>query len=146
MTNSKIIESQERALIRDSMRWFTNLKKWQKGCLLGCATGIVFAALTVLGVQQYQMGSLPWDWVLRFHSSPASIFDTILPLRPYILAYMTTAISIVVVYGVYGAIVGRFQQVASPPIRWLLSGFAVLFLLFIYWFNFQVAMLFENIF
>ena len=146
MTNTEIIEPQDKALITDAGGWFTNFKNWQKGCLIGCATGVVFAVLTVIGVQQYQMGALSWDWVLRFHSSPAVIFDMILPLRPYILADTATAVCIVVVYGVYGAIVGRFQQVASTPIRWLLTAFAVIFLLFIYWFNCQVAMLFEGIF
>ena len=146
MTNTEIIEPQDKALITDAGEWFTSLRKWQKGCLTGCIAGIILAVLTVLGLHRYQMGAMPWDWVLRFHSSPAVIFDMILPLRPYILADMATAVCIVVVYGVYGAIVGRFQQVASTPIRWLLTAFAVIFLLFIYWFNFQVAMLFESIF
>ena len=146
MTNTEIIEPQDKALITDLGRWFTNLRKWQKGYLIGCITGIVLAVLAVLGLHQYQMGTTLSDWVLRLHSSPAVIFDTILPLRPYIVADLATAGSIVVIYGVYGDIVGRFQQVTSTPIRWLLTAFAVIFLLFIYWFNFQVAMLFENIF
>jgi hypothetical protein len=67
----------------------------------------------------------------------------ILSLRPYILADLATALSIVVIYGVYGAVAGRFQQVVSVPKRWILTGFAVLFLAFIYWFDYQVAMLLE---
>ena len=146
MTTSEIAEQQDKELIKSPRTWFINLKKWQKGCTIGCAVGIVFASLTVLGVQQYQMGSLPWDWILRFHSSPAAVFDTILPLRPYILADLATAVSIIIVYGIFGAVVAKFQQVVSTNRRRLLTGFAVLFLIFVYWFNYQIAILFENIF
>ena len=141
----EIATPKEKAPRKRAKRCYKKLRKWQWGGLIGCTAGVVFAALTVQGIQQYQMGALPCDWILRFHSSLYAIYDMILSLRPYIMADLATAGSIIIFYGGYGTIVGRFQQVANPYIRWLLTGLSVLFLLLIYWFNFQVAMLFENI-
>ena len=116
MTDSEIIELQDKTQKIDAARWLGNLKKWQTGGLIGCAVGVIIAVLIVLGVHHYQMGVLPWDWVLRFHSLPAVLFNTILPLRPYILADLAAAVSIIIVYGGYGVIVGKFQQLDTSYI------------------------------
>jgi hypothetical protein len=124
---------------------YKKLKKWQLGGIIGCIAGTVFAVSTVLGLQRYQMGMMPWDWILRFHSSIAVIYAAMLSIRPYIVADLATGVSIIILYGVYGIIMGRFQQIANPYMRWVFTGLSIILLLFIYWFNFQIAMLFENI-
>ena len=117
-------------------KWFINLKKWQKGGLIGCAVGVVFATLMVLALDQYPSGPLMCEWVLRLHLLLYVILVFTIPYHS-IWVYCAGAGVMIVAYGGYGAIVGRFQQVANPRIRWLLTGLSALFLLYIYWFNLQ---------
>jgi len=129
--------------------WFRNLKKWQKGGLIGCAVGVLFACSMMLSLtlelylDSREAGDLGW-WIIKLHGFLYFISEAIIPFRPFKWVIYGLAGIIVVVYGGYGAILGRFQQLASPRVRWLLTGLSVLFLLFIYWFNFQVAMWLEH--
>ena len=146
MITSKISVTKEKTSGKGAVCiWYKKLRKWQKGGLIGCAIGLVFAGLTLLGLQQYHMGALPWDWVLRFHSLVSAIYIMILSIRPYAIADLATAVSIVIIYGVFGIIIGRFQQISNQYIRWVFTGLSAILLLLIYWFNFQAAILFENI-
>ena len=90
-----------------------------------------------------EAGDLGW-WIIKSHASPYVIFSLLMRL-PYIMPDIATSGAIVVCYGGFGAIVGRVQQVTNPRIRWLLTSLLALFLLFIYWFNFQVARWAENL-
>jgi len=114
--------------------WFRNLKKWQKGGLIGCAVGVFFATLMVLALDQYPSWPLMCEWVFRLH---LLLYVILVLTIPYHWVYCAGAGVMIVTYGGYGAIVGRFQQVANPCVRWLLTGLSALFLLYIYWFNFK---------
>jgi hypothetical protein len=118
------------------MKWFKNLKKWQKGGLIGCGVGVLFACLSILSYIQ------AWYWWQKLH---AFLFVFFLFPVPYSMRYLGFisffVLSVVIIgcYGGFGALMGRVQQMANPFWKWLLTGLLILFLLFIYWFNFQVA-------
>ncbi len=134
------------------MKWFKNLKKWQKGGLIGCAVGLLLAGMIIPGAHPYE--DPPWVWIYNFHIVPFAIVDVIVSdiigsiTHIYIMYIYNPTVwflcgglgAVVVCYGGFGAIVGRTQQMTNPFSRWLLTGLLAFFLLFIYWFNFQVAM------
>ena len=134
--------------MRRLIAWYKNLKKWQKGGLIGCALGLLLACLVMLTVIILGLDSLwrciMWEWITKLHAFPFVIFGLLMHF-PAIMSYLAGSGAIVVCYGGFGAIVGRAQQVTNPRIRWLLTGLLALFLLFIYWFNFQVARFAENL-
>jgi len=129
--------------------WFINLKKWQKGGLIGCAVGVLFACLLMLGLilgrylDSHEVWNVGW-WIIRLHCSLHVIFALFMRL-PYLMPDFATSGAIVVCYGGFGAIVGKVQQMTNPFWKWLLTGLLVIFLLFIYWFNLQVARWAENL-
>jgi len=126
--------------------WFKRLKKWQKGALIGCGVGLIFASLLMYTeIAGYSYGKwILWKEISEFHGSLFVIFQMILDLRGMIDDYAISA-AMIVCYGGFGAIVGRTQQVTDPYKRWFLTGLLALFLLFIYLFNFQVARWAENL-
>jgi len=136
--------------MQQTIGWFRNLQKWQKGGLIGCAVGVLFACSMMLSLtlelyldsREAQKVGL---WIFRSHASLYVISEAIIPLRPFKWVYYGMSVPIVVVYGGFGAIVGKVQQVTNPFWKWLLTGLLVIFLLFIYWFNFQVASWAENL-
>ena len=96
------------------MRWFKNLKKWQKGGLIGCAVGILLAVIIILTLHQDSLGEWVQDslgeWVANFHS----IFFIIIwaYLGEYSLTWSVVygaSVAIVIFYGGLGALFGRFQ-------------------------------------
>lgn len=124
------------------MRWFKNLKKWQKGGLIGCAVGILLAVIIILTLHQDSLG----EWVANFHSIFFIIIWAYLGQSSLTWSVVYGAsVAIVIFYGGLGALFGRFQQMTSPSPKWLLTALLALFLLFIYWFNFQVAMWLEHL-
>jgi len=123
------------------MRWFKNLKKWQQGGLIGSAVGLLFTSIMALSIvlgillDSWRVSNVG-SWIIELHAFLFAIFYHMLPLF---------LVAIVVCYGGFGAIVGRVQQMANPVWKWLLTGLLALFLLFFYWFNFQVAMWLEHL-
>ena len=119
--------------------WFKNLKKWQKGGLIGCAVGLF---LVCLAIASFFIGT-PTDL-------PGIVLKGILALHffPYITcinmgSLIGCAVAMVVLYGGFGAIVGRVQQVTSPFWRWLLTALLAVFLLVVYSFSFIIGWWFE---
>jgi len=125
------------------MRWFKNLKKWQKGGLIGCGVGLIFACLLMLS-KTLDLEEIVWKWITELHMWLYVIFWRIIPLRPYIMGYYATAGAIVVFYGVLGILVGRVQQMASPIWKWLLTALLALFLLLFYGLSVFLAMWWEH--
>jgi len=133
--------------------WYRDLKKWQKGGLIGLAVGVLFSVIII--PSKYPHESPPWVWIYYFNIISFVISDIIMNIidrikdthvhimyiwNPTVPFVCVGLVVMVVCYGGFGAVVGRVQQVNNPRIRWLLTGLLALFLLFIYWFNFLVAM------
>jgi hypothetical protein len=128
--------------MRRLVAWFRNLKKWQKGGLIGCAVGLLFASVMIIAIF---FPNIFFPSLLYSDSPGAMIVLGIVSLHlvPLLIALYTSSyilhiglvVVIIVFYGVFGAIVGRVQQVASPFRRWPLTALLVIFLLFIYLFN-----------
>jgi hypothetical protein len=146
--------------------WFKNLKKWQKGVLIGCAVGLFLVCLVIVLFSTYRFPPsiiLPPSILHILNALPGAM--TVLKLIGmlnfvlciallYGVWYIESAplvVGIIVVFycvfgGAFGAIVGRVQQVTSPFWRWLLTALLALlalFLLFAYLFSFGVVRSFE---
>lgn len=141
------------------IKWFKNLKGWQKGGLIGLVIGIVFAVLLILN-QNHSSGRSPIVLVYYLHFIPFVISDTILTnidqikdTRLYITyivnptaAFLCIGLGITVIgYTVFGAVVGRVQQVANNRKRWLITSFLALLLFALYLLNFLVTMWFAGL-
>ena len=117
------------------MRWFKNLKKWQKGGLIGCAVGILLTVIILLSPHQDSLG----EWIEHFHGvffwlsfglalswvGEGSRYGAV------IVDYGGLA-AIVIFYGVLGMLLGRVQQMTNPIWKWLLTALLALFLLGFY--------------
>ena len=123
--------------------WFNNLKKWQKGGLIGCAVGLLFACLLMLSLI-LDLEEIVWKWITYLHASLYVISEAIIPFRPFRWVYYGFSGAIVVFYGGFGALMGRIQQVTSPFSRWLLTGLLALFLLLFHGVSFIIGMLLEH--
>jgi len=121
--------------------WFKNLKKWQKGGLIGCAVGLFFVCLAIAS---FFVGTLINT------DLPGMVLKGILSLHFFLFiighstgSWIGCAVAMVVLYGGFGAIVGRVQQVTSPFWRWLLTALLAVFLLVVYSFSFIIGWWFE---
>jgi len=117
--------------------WFIKLKKWQKGGLIGLVIGfvIVFFMVVVIIIDPEHRGFSELEDLHGFIfliSGWIGDFNRILDIP-------VGSLLTIVCYSCFGAIVGRVQQLASTLWRWLLTSILVILLLFIYWFNLQVA-------
>jgi len=140
--------------------WFKNLKKWQKGGLIGCAVGLFFVCLTiVLSFITYRfppsilhiLYALPGARIVLVSIGMLNfvLCIALLYMGSYI-GYAALVVGIIVFYcvfgGAFGAIVGRVRQVTSPFRRRLLTALLALlalFLLFAYLFSFEFIWSFE---
>jgi len=145
--------------------WFKNLKKWQKGGLIGCAVGLFFVCLAIVLFFTWRFPPsiiLPPSILHILYALPGAmiVLELIVMLNFVLciaLLYMGSYIGsaalvagIIVFYcvfgGAFGAIVGRVQQVTSPFWRRLLTALLALlalFLLFAYLFSFELVLSFE---
>jgi len=124
--------------------WFKNLKKWQKGGLIGCAVGLFFVCLAIASFFIYtlintDLPGIVLKGILALHFFLFIFFFT----RFYMGSWIGFAVAMVVLYGGFGAIVGRIQQVTSPFWRWLLTALLAVFLLVVYSFSFIIGWWFE---
>ena len=123
--------------MQKAIRWFKNLKKWQKGGLIGCAVGILFAVIIILSPSKDSLG----EWITDFHY----IFFILLHVMVYkylgsgimydyganIIEY-GGSLTIVIFYGGLGALWGRIQQNTKFFWKWPLTVLLALFLLLFY--------------
>jgi len=146
--------------------WFRNLKKWQKGGLIGCAVGLFFVCLTIVLFFTWRfppsiilppgilhiLNALPGAWiVLELIGMLNFVLCIALLYMGSDIGSVALVVGIIVVFycvfgGAFGAIVGRVQQVTSPFWRRLLTALLALlalFLLFAYLFSFGVVRSFE---
>ena len=121
--------------MRSLTGWYQNLKKWQKGGLIGCAVGIIFASFTIQGTGGGFAG-----WIFDFHAIFFIIFHGIVikyssrfmsDYGGYIYVY-GGSLAIVIFYGGLGALWGRIQQGTKPFWKWSLTALLALFLLLFY--------------
>jgi len=151
--------------MRRLTRWFKNLKKWQKGGLIGCAVGLFLVCLTIVLFFTYRsppsiilppsilhiLNALPGAWIVL---ALIGMLNFVLCMALLYGSYIESAalgVGIVVVFycvfgGAFGAIVGRVQQVTSPFWRRLLTALLALlalFLLFAYLSSFEFIRSFE---
>jgi len=112
--------------MRSLTGWYQNLKKWQKGGLIGCAVGILFTILMIIDPSHESLGG----WILDFHS----IFFALLYLTFYSpkIVMCAGSVAIVIFYGGLGAILGKIQQINNPFWKWPLTALLALFLLLFY--------------
>jgi hypothetical protein len=100
------------------MRW-KNLKKWQRGALIGGAAGLLFSLIlsTLILTVTYAPLRLWILWAYLFHSWPvyASVYD-ILPL-PYAIALPTLTFSLTLLYAGLGSIWGLILQIKKVELR-----------------------------
>jgi hypothetical protein len=117
------------------MSWFKNLKKWQKGGLIGCAVGLLLVCILFFILHPSDYHSLG-ERIADLHGIlywPADLLATIVsgdvggPIADY-----GGAVTIVIVYGALGALFGRFQQIENPTRKWILTGLLALLLLVFY--------------
>jgi hypothetical protein len=114
------------------LNWFRNLKKWQKGGLIGCAVGLVIACIIILSPYSLQRLIESFhDMCYWLPSIIAFFFGSESHAAHNIIEYGGRAV-IVIFYGVLGALFGRFQQIANPSRKWLLTALLALFLLGFY--------------
>jgi hypothetical protein len=127
-----------------AMNWFRNLKKWQRGGLIGCAVGLAIICLftyaciindTPGGACVSRPGGLIKLLIYFGHSWLSFLFSRIPLLHSYyddpVMDVLFGAF-LVVLYGGSGAIVGRVQQMLDPVRKWLITGLLALFLLILY--------------
>ena len=122
--------------------WFKNLKKWQKGALIGCGVGLLIVCLIVYvlmvnGVREISLdrpGGIVKLWILLLHwllAWPSFLLSMIF-LQDYswvfyICVWALLGAILVVFYGGFGAIMGRIQQLTNPVWKWLQTGLLALF-------------------
>jgi len=145
--------------------WFRNLKKWQKGGLIGCAVGLFLVCLTIVLFFTWRfppsiilppsilhiLYALPGAWIVLELIGMLNFVLCIALLYGFYIESAPLGVGIVVVFycvfgGAFGAIVGRVQQVTSPFWRRLLTALLALlalFLLFAYLFSFEFIRSFE---
>jgi hypothetical protein len=143
--------------------WFRNLKKWQKGGLIGCAVGLFLVCLAIVLFFTYTFPPFPPSILHILCALPgAMIVLQLIVMLNFVLAiallyggwYIESAplvVGIIVVFycvfgGAFGAIVGRVQQVTIPFWKWLLTALLALlalFLLFAYLSSFEAVWSFE---
>ncbi len=105
--------------------WFKTLKKWQKGGLIGCAVGILLAAIVIIEPGVRSLGG----WIIDRHIIFFIIFLGIAIEHNSLYIYLCGgALAIVIFYGGLGAIGGRIQQINNPYWKWLLTALIALFL------------------
>jgi hypothetical protein len=114
-------------------RWFKNLKRWQKGGLIGCAVGIFFACVLISFPQDiaslwYEI----WEWLLSLHILLVAVIMSLQYFVPLQWVNCVFTVIIIVFYGGFGAVIGKTQQLGSLALRWLITGLLILFILFIY--------------
>jgi len=119
--------------------WFRNLKKWQKGGLIGCAVGLF---LVCLAIASFFIGT-PTDLLGIVLKGILSLHFFLFVTCIYMGSWIGCVVAMVVLYGGFGAIVGRVQQVTSPFRRWLLTALLAVFLLVVYSFSFIIGWWFE---
>ena len=115
--------------MRRAIRWYKNLKMWQKGGFIGCALGILLAAIVIIepGVRS------PGGWIIDRHIIFFIIFLGIAINLNNIYIYLCAgSLVIVIFYGGLGAILGKVQQIHNPLWKWLLTALLALFLLLFY--------------
>lgn len=123
--------------------WFKNLKKWQKGALIGCGVGLLIVclivyALMVNGVREISLdrpGGIVKLWILLLHwllAWPSFLPFMELQYYDYIGGWALLVAILVVFYGGFGASVGRVQQMTNPVWKWRLTGLLALFLIVFY--------------
>ena len=123
--------------MQKAIKWFKNLKKWQKGGLIGCAVGLLFAVIIILSPTEDSLG----EWIAGFHEVFFIIFHVMVYkylgsgiMYDYgadITEYGGSA-AIVIFYVGLGAILGKIQQINNPFWKWPLTALLALFLLLFY--------------
>jgi len=114
--------------------WYKNLKKWQKGGLIGLGIGVILGCLVSPLVAR-----IPYIWaVSEMLLYPHFVFANIVwlihpgPTSPGGYEHYIIPGAMVAFYGGVGAIAGKIQQLINPLRKWLLSGLLALFLLLFY--------------
>ena len=112
--------------------WFINLKKWQKGGLIGCSVGVIFAILININPGH----EVPGEWVVRSHlilGLPWFVFfySETEPLA-VILMHGAMGLTVIIFYSVLGIISGKIQQAVNPFWKWPLTALLAIFLLVFY--------------
>ena len=112
--------------------WFKNLKRWQKGGLIGCGVGILLAAIVIIEPGGRSLGG----WIIDGHVIFFIIFLGIaIELNSLYIYLCAGALVIVIFYGGLGAIGGRIQQINNPYWKWPLITLLALFLAAFYTVN-----------
>jgi hypothetical protein len=139
------------------MNWFRKLKRWQKGGLIGLVIGIILAFL-VHYLAIWTRDLFPYGSEYRIAFSYVYMIlgglDAWMMFSHYILAellwlgsapapslsisqeHYIFASAIVILYGGFGAIMGRVQQIIRPAWKWALTGLLIFLLLLFYALNF----------
>jgi hypothetical protein len=115
--------------------WYKNLKKWQKGGLIGFIVGIILACITILSPYQDSLG----EWLTNFHAALAFLSLSCTFFWPGDETRSAATVFtvefgclIVILYGGLGAVWGRIQQMVNPIWKWLLTALLALLLLLFY--------------
>jgi hypothetical protein len=123
------------------MNWFRNLKKWQKGGLIGCAAGLAIACLLLYAcIVNDTPGGISAN-------EPGGTIKLLILLGHLWLAFISRGewaslgVVLVIFYGGLGAIEGKIQQSAKPLKKWLLTGLLAFLLLLFYASGFTIGLL-----
>jgi sorbitol-specific phosphotransferase system component IIC len=113
--------------------WFRKLKRWQKGGLIGLIIGIILACIILLSPSSHSLGR----WIEDINT-PCYVLAAFVGFfwdesstQKVIVEYGGAA-SVIIFYGVVGALLGRSQQIVDPSWKWLLTTLLIFVLLGIY--------------
>ena len=119
-----------------------NLKKWQKGGVIGFAIGIIIACFLILSTT-FNLGESVWKWLLYLNASLYVICKDITFINLKWFYYGLSGIMIII-YTAFGIIIGKVQQVNRPLTRRLLSVLIALVLIIYFVFNVLLGMWLEQ--
>jgi|GEM_PF-6793923 len=116
--------------------WFKNLKKWQKGGLIGGAIGLLLAVIIILSPYRLQRQIENFHEICYALPTGIALFGWDEHSTGKDIIEYGGAASIVIFYGVLGMLAGIIQQIANLSQKWLLTALLALFLLLFYVMNY----------
>jgi hypothetical protein len=131
------------------MKWFKNLKKWQKGSLIGLVIGVILGFFVSPLVSWIPLAPLISYLIRVTHFIPAYFLSfgflnpTFFLNSYYDYQFYLFLGPIIIFYGGLGAVVGAIQRSGTILEKFLIAFIVILFLILFYFANFMVLLSFS---